>query len=677
MLQETKEKDFIAELTNYIHTGSATELSVVAEEKLDESDFEKIRLLKTVEYEKACMILKHLLKKYKSTETKPLILRQAVYYVAYKKLYLKYVDYNKESQKIRNRNNEIKNVLLNMQCIELVENYEFLAVNTYRVHINKILAKFKKEKDSKEDSNEVNLREHMEKSIQKVEKEFTKQLERKYKKQESYDRFIDKCNKSILKCCERLDKDIELRKTQQYIYKKLPSGIQTVVLKNVGLGHNQFTKYGYSVKADFLYDFYKPPTLSIYREGKKRETLQSLISQICARNIKTNTIIVDVFGGTGAVSVGLGTHFYNGVRQIINDKEYGVYAFLKTLSNEPQRLYERCKELLNIDKIEEKMEQADIRQTLIVIARRIEWLSKKVRSEKSLDKAEEHYGELLASVQAFDYGKVFYKKNIEEIEKIINKDDLENFRNDIRSRMLSDEIKELFRALFYYKKFSVYLAGEISEEKLLDIAVAFYYVNAFSTGTRHSGSSITGVKIKSIQEYKKDLKYIVEYGSRFKNIEVRNEDFVSLINEFKDDEKVILYLDPPYYLTKQYKTKFDDECHRRMLDLLKECKCKWMLSCKDELTNKSLKQKAHKHLWGSLYEYYKYLEGDTIGSPKYVFSESNDSDRKGEIIICNFDANIYTKEEIKLFYNVEDKEDTSKVRYSKESYKEFLNRIRE
>lgn len=63
------------------------------------------------------------------------------------------------------------------------------------------------------------------------------------------------------------------------------------------------------------------------------------------------------------------------------------------------------------------------------------------------------------------------------------------------------------------------------------------------------------------------------------NVIIESLDFKKLLNKYKDVEDAFIYLDPPYFgVPNYYGVNFSEEDHKKMLDILKNAKAKWLLS---------------------------------------------------------------------------------------------------
>jgi DNA adenine methylase len=69
---------------------------------------------------------------------------------------------------------------------------------------------------------------------------------------------------------------------------------------------------------------------------------------------------------------------------------------------------------------------------------------------------------------------------------------------------------------------------------------------------------------------------------RLDKLEVHYSSYEYLIEKF-DKEDVVMYVDPPYYGTENYYAfhSFTKDNHKHLADILKICKCKWILSYYD------------------------------------------------------------------------------------------------
>ena len=110
---------------------------------------------------------------------------------------------------------------------------------------------------------------------------------------------------------------------------------QKQVLRDIGLSLNSFTKWGMKPKNDFNAQLYlqladlEPPTIiPLQYQGKKNMALIYLVSEL-SKQIPYNRFL-DVFGGSGAVTVGLSKK--ENAKYYINDADpaqTNIYLFLR------------------------------------------------------------------------------------------------------------------------------------------------------------------------------------------------------------------------------------------------------------------------------------------------------------------------------------------------------------
>jgi site-specific DNA-adenine methylase len=106
----------------------------------------------------------------------------------------------------------------------------------------------------------------------------------------------------------------------------------------------------------------------------------------------------------------------------------------------------------------------------------------------------------------------------------------------------------------------------------------------------------------------------------FKKTIITNEDYLCILNKYKDNENAFLYLDPPYmdsfnakYSTYKNKKSYDNdlkiidntEMYIKLLDILKNGKCKILFSINDcALTNylyKDFIKESYNHIYKPTY----------------------------------------------------------------------------
>lgn len=105
-------------------------------------------------------------------------------------------------------------------------------------------------------------------------------------------------------------------------------------------------------------------------------------------------------------------------------------------------------------------------------------------------------------------------------------------------------------------------------------AAAFYKVIRYSYA---GGGSSFGGKPTDIRNA---LNLIWLCSRRLSKVVIENQSYETIIPRY-DKEETLLYLDPPYYEAECYEVGFGLEDHRKLQQLLRNCKCYVMLSYND------------------------------------------------------------------------------------------------
>lgn len=351
----------------------------------------------------------------------------------------------------------------------------------------------------------------------------------------------------------------------------------------------------------------------IYRNGKKRQNLIEMVKTISQEYILTQKNpkkidFFDVFGGTGIVTASMsdvikGKRYYNEFDVIVanffdclNKFEYIGSDFTKYLAKlenslRRQRVQteQRCNKDLEI--LESFRISGKIRETatedLIHKREKLQDAIGEIKILKDLlddKKVEKYMIKYLAYYRKFTDKLEKTKKKEETTWKSIYHERFEaEFNNGARPKGHSECIDKMKTAAFY-----------------------FYYINSFASRAI-SNSDITGVDPYGIAQLKKSISeygvtWISEFHKRVKDVKVFSEDFAKILNE-TNKPNAIYYLDPPYFLTKQYDEGFPDKFHLKMLKWFRETDYKWILSCKSCPTNKLTWLKKRKGDYNVLIEY--------------------------------------------------------------------------
>lgn len=108
--------------------------------------------------------------------------------------------------------------------------------------------------------------------------------------------------------------------------------------------------------------------------------------------------------------------------------------------------------------------------------------------------------------------------------------------------------------------------------------VMFTLLTQSFNGTMDSWSNVEVSKDYNEKLYRK----LQKIKLRYEGVEVRNEDGLKIIEDYKNEKRVILFLDPPYLdetrrAKNVYELEFSKEQHERLLNLIKDAVCKIIL----------------------------------------------------------------------------------------------------
>jgi DNA adenine methylase len=123
-------------------------------------------------------------------------------------------------------------------------------------------------------------------------------------------------------------------------------------------------------------------------------------------------------------------------------------------------------------------------------------------------------------------------------------------------------------------------ADNVKELGDVDRAVSFYFriksTFASKITSKSFAYSFTDSQASRYFNGLRELPYIHE---RLKNVLTLNNDYDIILSEYVNNKDVFIYSDPPYFNAEHYyNAKFSLEDHKKMLGLLKQAQCKWLLS---------------------------------------------------------------------------------------------------
>ena len=113
--------------------------------------------------------------------------------------------------------------------------------------------------------------------------------------------------------------------------------IEKYIEHELGLSKNAFNKWHMHPRNDYAF-FQDKVRLHIYRPGRKTGNLLNMIRYLAVTSECEN--FVDVFGGTGAVSVSISAYFEN---VYTNEFDMILANFLRCVKEEPEEVIEQCR----------------------------------------------------------------------------------------------------------------------------------------------------------------------------------------------------------------------------------------------------------------------------------------------------------------------------------------------
>lgn len=218
----------------------------------------------------------------------------------------------------------------------------------------------------------------------------------------------------------------------------------------------------------------------------------------------------------------------------------------------------------------------------------------------------------------FGAGWVYFGKNKSKVE-VINDMDRELIN---LFRVMKEHPMEMERLVSYEvisrDKFNEY--KELNLAYLTDIqrAIRFLYLVSNSFASRGVSFGYTAV---GKPQQKIFIENILEIRERLKNTIIENKDVIDIIKRY-DRETTFFFLDPPYINTAGYNERFTIEEHKRLRDVLKHLKGKFLLTINDCEEARNI---------------YKDFKFEEVGVGYSVARESNARKTYGELIITNYE----------------------------------------
>lgn len=431
--------------------------------------------------------------------------------------------------------------------------------------------------------------------------------------------------------------------------------IEKYIEHELGLSKNVFNKWHMHPRNDYVF-FQDKVQLHIYRPGRKTGNLLNMIRYLTVTSECEN--FVDVFGGTGAVSVSISAYFEN---VYTNELDIILANFLRCVKEEPKEVIEQCRSFCKM-LIEDDFTTHPIFSD--VISNMQEWYIKPYYATST--------GKCMSSILAFytsaksvfgheDLSKDLIKSNPVTVAAMAYfvmgfnvKAPVAN--NDISGVDVNSYVNYLMRLGYNYKTVleSAYIKTDLKKRLLIAVRNNADQFDEIDFGKLHGKTEIE------------------KYSKRLQNVSLYSKDFEELYRELangvlKDKmANTIWYFDPPYFRTVQYDIKFSDDQHVALIQILKrisDAGGKWAFSCKERMTNQSeskkKKKKANEEGKNIIQDFYTYFQAfladqelvlkdkiyvcQTASVPTrnhklYVYHTSNVAEDRPvyEIVIANF-----------------------------------------
>lgn len=396
----------------------------------------------------------------------------------------------------------------------------------------------------------------------------------------------------------------EVRKVNRY------RGYEKELLNAIGVRQNRFDKWEIYPFQDFINETTPPAKLRIQRSGAKRDELLYTITRMI-NNVYPSRII-DVFGGTGTVTAALP----QGKIKILNEFELFTWNFLDCVKQNAKGVLNCCRamhrDLLSITDISYGRKRYND-----VMRQRQE----KLDASKDYSEYEDtDYDEIIKYADFYEKyqsyaNKLLKKKERGKLDNIINCA-IKMQRFDIRCRVAA-----VWYFLYSFKGNSASNTLSINNFGIREYPKWLEKIGYDQDS--HFQYLLDKKKVKEDDYFHKVWKYtlraaykdqdsiienpnlkftnnnveLIEYGKRLKGVALRNEDFRDILDEadkpvkgatgkvIASPRQTVVYLDPPYFMTTQYDNAFPDSFHLAMLDWMRKTECKWILSCKETVTN--------------------------------------------------------------------------------------------
>lgn len=385
-------------------------------------------------------------------------------------------------------------------------------------------------------------------------------------------------------------------------------GYEKELLNAIGVRQNRFDKWEMYPFQDFINETTPPIKLDVHRDGAKRDDLLYSITRMI--NNAYPSRIIDVFGGTGAVTAALPS----GKMQILNEYELFTWNFLDCVKRDAMEVLKYCREM-HSDLLKIKDTSFGGKRFNTVLQRR-----QKKLDTYGYENAKANYDEIIDNVDFYIRYQSYAKKQLDDKKRGI----LDNIirlglyigRIDLRCKVAA-----IWYFLYSFKGNSPSYTLSINNFEIREYykwleKIGYDRISHRQSLTK-SGRPVTNDETRNYYKINinhkdtepivanPDLEFtnndveLIEYGRRLKGVILRKEDFRLILAEADKPvlgatrkviaglKQTVVYLDPPYFMTTQYDNAFPDSFHLDMLKWMRTTECKWVLSCKKEVTNRT------------------------------------------------------------------------------------------
>lgn len=225
----------------------------------------------------------------------------------------------------------------------------------------------------------------------------------------------------------------------------------------------------------------------------------------------------------------------------------------------------------------------------------------------------------------FGGGSVFFAKDKVEHNWINDVDpDLVNTLRILQDETTRNQLADMYRDEYEATPESYAVVKAMEPQTDLERAYKYYYLNRTSYSGKMRNPS-WGYRPKRSLPPRRWHERILPCGEKLEGVKITSLDFADVMLA-DSDNKVLMFLDPPYYNAQQYVHSFVEEDHRRLAEVCKQTKHDFFLTYDDCPEIREL------YSWANIYDLKFYYRLDN--------SRDNDDKRQigSELVITNFEV---------------------------------------